>query len=343
MPNLDILCDPELLAIREQHLARLEALYAGERLERAFVLNGINGWSGIDPRTDPDGWVAATLAELAQQAARSRDAHIFRPLALAYGIYGVHFTDAVLGATVVPEPQEGAGGWWSQYLTTPVGALRPPDLSRNVPWQQAQAVARAMSTCGATLPFYTPQILASPLNIAINLYGEEFLLALALEPEAARRDLRVITDTILALTRWYQATLPATQFQPINVANRCQPRGFGQICGCSTQLLSGDSYREFIAPLDAEVLACYPRGGMIHLCGAHTQHLPTWRDMPALRAVQLNDLAAEDFPRYFGELRDDQIIYLNPTDTMTVERALSISSGQRLVLVIDLPEAPKLR
>ena len=74
---------------------------------------------------------------------------------------------------------------------------------------------------------------------------------------------------------------------------------------------------------------------MIHLCGAHTQHLPTWRAMPQLRAVQLNDRAAEDFPHYFTQLRADQMLYLNPTPTMTAARALDISDGRRLVLVAE--------
>lgn len=327
--------DPTLLAIREEHLLRLEALFDGERLERPFVLNGIGGSSSVSPVDDPVGWVAGALASLAQAAERSRDARIFRPLYLEHWLYGVHFVDAVLGATVVPAAQEDSGGWWTQCLTSPVGSLPAPEWSRNLPWQQAQALAQAMRESGAALPFFTPQVLASPLNIAINLYGEAFLLALALEPEAACRDLRIITDTITAMTRWFQQTLPPRQYQPVCVGGRCQPRGFGQICGCSTQLLSAAHYREFIAPLDAEVLACYPRGGLIHLCGAHTQHLPAWRDMPALRALQLNDRAAEDFPRYFAALRDDQIFYLNPTPAMTAARALDISGGRRLVLVTD--------
>ena len=307
----------------------------GERLEHPFVLNGIAGSSPTAPADDPEGWVAAALASLAQAAECSRDPLIFRPLFLEYWFFGVHFVDAVLGARVVPTAQQGAGGWWSECLTAPVGSLPSPDLRRSPAWQQAQALARAMRDSGAALPFFAPQVLASPLNIAVNLYGEEFLLALALQPDAARRDLRVITDTIKALTHWFRATLPPAQYQPVCVGGRCQPRGFGQICGCSTQLLSAAHYREFIAPLDAEVLCCSPRGGLIHLCGAHTQHLPAWREMPSLRAVQLNDRAAEDFPYYFTHLRDDQILYLNPTPTMTTARALEISGGRRLVLVTD--------
>ena len=135
--------------------------------------------------------------------------------------------------------------------------------------------------------------------------------------------------------------MPESQFQPIGAAFRAQPRGFGQICGCSTQLVSASSYDEFIAPLDAEVLSCFPRGGMIHLCGSHTQHIPAWHNMPEMRAFQLNDRASDDFPVYFKELRDDQIIYFSPSDVVSIEQALEISGGRRLVIVANLPEAPE--
>jgi hypothetical protein len=94
-------------------------------------------------------------------------------------------------------------------------------------------------------------------------------------------------------------------------------------------------YRDFVAPLDADLLGDYPGGGMIHLCGGHTQHIPVWREMSSLRAVQLNDDAADSFDEYYRGLRDDQMLYLNPTASMTAARAISITGGSRLVVVAD--------
>ena len=161
------------------------------------------------------------------------------------------------------------------------------------------------------------------LNVAVNLYGEDFLVALT-RPDAARHDLAVINRLLCDLHQWYRAHLPVAQLQAVVAAGRCQPPGHGQLCGCTTHLLSAEVYREFIAPLDDALLSVYPHGGMIHLCGVHTQHLPVWREMASLRAVQLNDRAAEDLEAYFRGLREDQVIYLNPTPTMTVARALAI-------------------
>lgn len=325
------------------HAGRLDDLFAGKRLDSPFYLAGIAAMSGmhgaeppVSPETDPAGWVRASLEWLAGQVERACDRRVFRPMSMEHWFRGVHFVDAVLGATVKPTSQEGAGGWWVEHLASPIGTLRSPDLENNVTWKKAQTLARAMAATPAPGVFLAPQVFASPLNIAVNLYGEEFLVALALEPDAVRRDLRVITDTIRTMTGWFLETLPPDRYQPICVGGRFQPRGMGQICGCTTQLLSAEQYREFIAGLDAEVLGSYPRrAGMIHLCGAHAQHIPVWREMKELRAVQINDRAAEDFELYFQGLRDDQVIYLNPTPTMTVEKALTISGRRRVVLVAE--------
>ncbi len=71
---------------------------------------------------------------------------------------------------------------------------------------------------------------------------------------------------------------------------------------------------------------------MIHLCGTHTQHIPVWKEMKAVRAVQINDRASEDLPFYFSQLREDQIIYANPCEKMKISEILEITKGTRIVL-----------
>jgi hypothetical protein len=55
--------------------------------------------------------------------------------------------------------------------------------------------------------------------------------------------------------------------------------------------------------------------------------------MKTVRAVQLNDRAAEGLAEYHANLRSDQIIYLYPCDGMPAEKAVEITGGERLVLV----------
>jgi len=77
---------------------------------------------------------------------------------------------------------------------------------------------------------------------------------------------------------------------------------------------------------------------MIHLCGAHTQHIAVWREMRSLRAVQMNDRAVDDLGIYYRELREDQILYANPYDKMPIERILETTGARRTVVVADAPE-----
>ncbi|NCQ36412.1 hypothetical protein GW813_15350, partial [bacterium] len=79
-------------------------------------------------------------------------------------------------------------------------------------------------------------------------------------PEAAKHDLRVINEVICDLHRWYLDAVPAEQLQCIVPGGRRQPPGCGQLCGCACQVLSAEQYREFVAPLDEELLSLYPNG-----------------------------------------------------------------------------------
>ena len=60
----------EDLDVYIQHMVRLEALYAGERLERPFFLQGIGGHSTVDAAADPAGWVADAVKSLDPAAGR---------------------------------------------------------------------------------------------------------------------------------------------------------------------------------------------------------------------------------------------------------------------------------
>ena len=141
----------------------------------------------------------------------------------------------------------------------------------------------------------------------------------------------VINEVIMTMHRWYIENIPAEQLQPTVSPWRTQPRGFGQLCGCSTHLVSPGLYEQLVMRHDDELLAQYPGGGMIHLCGNHKHLIPLFAKMPHLRAVQLNDLAADQLEFYVKGLREDQVIYMSPTANMPLEESLRISEGKRIV------------
>lgn len=338
--QLTALSDPGLLAIREHHIARLARVFAGvDDCDRAFVLCGaeqrLDGARSRNPLQE----VENGLKALAAQSSILRNELVFRPLTLECDIYGVHFVDKILGTDVF----DLDGSWQVRLLKQPIGQLEPPDLDRDPTWRRAQAIAEAFVGLSLPVPFFGLPTIASALNVGVNLFGQELLVALLAEPEAARHDLHVINMALCAMHRWYQKAIPAAQLQSVVGSYRTQPPGFGQLCGCTTQLVSEQQYRDFIAPLDAELLGQYPNGGMIHLCGSHLQHIPVWQKTKSLRAIQVNDQAANDLERYWVGLRDDQIIYVNPTPYMTLDRIMSITGGHRVVIVSNVEDTTQIR
>ena len=331
-----ILNSPELISIRDNWFERMRRLFNGtdDESEKVFALRGINGYSD-DPSLmykNPELWVAECLESLAKHADESKDTDIFTPLCIQNGVFGVHYIDSIFGCNVYFKHEQ----WYNDYLDTEVGELTPPDIDKSEAWQLTRRITEAFIKSEVKVPIYSLPTIASVLNIAVNLYGERILTAMLCEPEAAVRDLKIINNTLIELHRRLIAMMPETrqnQLQPIVAAGRTQPPEFGQICGCTTQLISPVCYRDIIAPLDSELLGVYPNGGMIHLCGTHEYHIPLFREMRQLRSVQLNDRAAEGLKEYYDGLRSDQIIYLNPCENMSAEKAVEITGGKRLVLV----------
>jgi hypothetical protein len=342
MTTHDILNDDTLRKQRDGEFHRLAQLFNGQPGQNAFLLWGRTGNGLSNLYEEPEKWVAEALDHAASLAGEPWDPVVFRPISIGPWPYGVHFVDTFFGARVY-ELHGEKENWQVDPLQTPVGHLVAPDIGAHPSFRLAQRLAAAFVAARVSVPLFSPPVLSSPINIALNLYGQEFLVAMLVEPALARHDLRVITDTIKALHGWFQEQIPFPQLQMIETRGRIQPPGHGQICGCSTQLLSGPQYREMIAPLDAEILGLYPGGGMIHLCGAHAQHIPAWKEMAPMRALQLNDRAAEDTALFFEGLRQDQILYVLPCATMPEARIMEITGGERTVIVSDLKEPLPMR
>lgn len=332
---MNILNDSNRLARLEADFALLSRVYDGSADAPVFV-SGLLG-SPADPMliyNNPEAWVEESLEDLACKLSNAKEGETVRPPCIESAIYGVHFVDSLFGAEVFFKDDQ----WYNKYLSAPVGALQAPDLETCKAWEIARRAALHFIKIAPPLPLFGLPTLSSALNIAVNLYGEEILAQMLMDPDAAQHDLQIINDTICDLHRWYRAHLPAQRLQPVISWSRTQPPSFGQLCGCTTQLISQRLYDQFIAPLDDALLAVYPNGGMIHLCGRHTQLIDSFRKMPHLRSLQLNDRAAEDLAIYREQLRPDQVIYLRPCPGMTTQQAIAIAGGSRLVIMGRSPD-----
>jgi len=331
-----ILNSPDLVAERDAWFARLASHFDRTVRNRPFRLLGhVAGWDNTTLKyTAPELWMEHSLETLADMIANhtpsENDAGKFRPWCVEGWLYGVHFIDRIFGCNVYFTD----GNWFNDYLPRPVGTLETPDLDNNETWILAKRAALAFVESGVKLPLLGTDVLSSTLNIAVNLFSEEILSAMLDNPDAARHDFLVINETLKAMRRWFVDNVPASQLQPSVSGYRTQPPGYGQLCGCTTYLLSAEQYAEFIAPLDNDLLGLHPHGGMIHLCGSHARHIPTFRDMPNVKSVQLNDRAAHDLRTHYEILRDDQLIYFEPCENMHLDLALSLTNnGDRLVIV----------
>ena len=341
--TMALMKDAQLAENRRVWLEKLRTLFDGP-YTGPIVLNGCVGrHAGSlacgDLRDiycdDPQRALEIGLEDLAGQIeqARAKTGDMFLPFCMEADWYGVHLVDKIFGAHVFYD--EEAKQWYNRYLDTPVGKLKAPDMERSTPWRQVRSYAEAFLALDTEVPLLGTAVLSSPLNIAVNLYGADFLVAMLEEPEAARRDLAVIYDVIAHMHRWYLGHVPMERLQPTVAPWRTQPVGFGQICGCSTHLLSPGLYEEFVMPLDDAILGLWPHGGMIHLCGNHRHLIPLFAKMPHLRAVQLNDLAADHLEYYAKGLREDQVIYFSPTAKMPLEKSVQAAHGHRMVYVGD--------
>lgn len=323
--TLQILTDPKLVEIRRAWEEKLMNLSS-----TPIYLQGIGKSGAASMYDDPRQRLHEALDQIAEHADQLRDTEAFQPLSIRSALHGVHFIDKIFGADVY-ELDGQKGNWQVRYLSSPVGSLERPDLETNATWAAAQKFAQAFVASGVTVPVLQLPTIASALNVGLNLYGQELLMAMITDPGAAHHDLNIINSVLLDIHKWYRANVPFELLHQVACGGRYQPPGCGQICGCSTQLISADQYKEFIAPHDNAILSLYPNGGMIHLCGAHTQHNECWRNMESLRAIQVNDRAAEDLEIYLQEM-PEKVYYVDPCGGMPVEQVEALARAHKIII-----------
>jgi len=329
-----VLTDPALIQQRQKWEQRLRGLFAGDTPDEPIYLWGAV-WTGrTDMYEDPEKRAEEALEELAEKVHTHRekvtDDRVFRPIAVGSALHGVHFVDKIFGAHVY-ELDDVKNNWQVTYLASGVGTLDRPDLDSNPTWAAAKAFARAFVSSGATFPIFQLPTIASALNIGLNLYGEKLLLAMMTEPDAARHDFDIINGVLLEIHDWYRANIPFDSLHQVASPGRYQPPGAGQICGCSNQLISKSQYDAFIADHDDAILSRYPNGGMIHLCGSHTQHIDTWREMASMTSIQVNDRASEDLEIYLDKL-PEKAYYVLPCEGMPLARIEELAMNHRIVI-----------
>ncbi len=328
----DILNDPELIAIRDDYFRRMQAVYDGTNDgEPAFVLSGLTPECEIPDDATLEQTMHLQFDAMASQAHLTRDPRIFRQLASVASPHGLSWEDDFFPLLPAePDPVTKL-----RRIAEPVGSLEMPDLDKSEAWRNMKRSAEIFLEADVKLPLFSAPAITGALVKAADLYGaERLLLAMYDDPAAVHHDMQVLTDINIAMRQWFIDNIPHQQLQGIIHRLRGQPPGYGQIDGCTAQLLSPQLYREFSAPYDDATLSIYPNGGMLHICGFHQHHTPAWREMQSLRVLQLSGDAMTFLPQYFDELRDDQVMYVSPHETMSLEGIMRATGGRRVVIAL---------
>jgi len=327
----EILNDPELIRARDEYLDRMEDVFEGRNAGRpAFVLSGLTPGAEVPEGATMEEAMHASFDAMATEAYLMRDQRVFRPLASEPSTDGKGWDRGFFGLPEKPDPVTQL-----RRRIQPVGTLEPPSLDKCEAWRNMKRSTEIFLEADVKLPLFSVAPVSGPIVEAVSLYGaEKFLTAMLDDPDAAYNDLKVIADISAEMRRWFVRHVPVQQLQGIVHRLRAQPPGYGQIDGCTTQLLGPDLYADMVGPLDDMILGVYPKGGMIHICGRHTQHLPFWRKSKSLKVLQLSGDAMTDLPIYFRELRDDQVVYVSPHATMPLSGIMEITKGRRVIIAL---------
>lgn len=184
------------------------------------------------------------------------------------GAYGNYFMPALFGCEILFPPDQAPGFRALPGDFEDMRRLQVPDFDTNPVIQRALAEAevlkRRYGTCSGWIDT------GSPLNIAVNIYGEMFVMACALEPETAQHVLRVTAETSFKLYREVCARIAPDDFPLQDI-----PWGYGN---CPAVMFSPKTYREVILPVDKWVRGQVASFGLHH-CGVFDDYIEVYKEL----------------------------------------------------------------
>lgn len=182
--------------------------------------------------------------------------------------YGNYFMPALFGCEIRYPSDQAPGNVPLEVSFEDMARLRVPDLDESPVIRRALAEAKALTKkygfCGGSI------CTGSPINVAVNIYGEQFLAACAIEPAIAQHVLRTIAETEFELYHKVSAVIQPEAFPAENI-----PFGYGN---CPAIMFSPRLYREVILPVDKWVRS---RVGEFHLhhCGVFDAYIDIYKEL----------------------------------------------------------------
>jgi hypothetical protein len=182
--------------------------------------------------------------------------------------YGNYFMPALFGCPIVYPPDQAPANLPLSASFDDMAALQVPDLATSPVVRRAMAEARALQDrygcCSGAINT------GSPINVAVNLYGEQFLLASALAPAIARHVLYVIAETEFRLYRELSSVVDPASFPLPEISF-----GYGN---CPAVMFSPRIYREVVLPVDRWVRRQVAQLHLHH-CGVFDDYIELYRQL----------------------------------------------------------------
>jgi len=176
--------------------------------------------------------------------------------------YGNYFMPALFGCQIVYPEDQAPANLPSDASFEDMARLQVPDFDTSPVIQRALSEAQALKDkygfCSGGI------CTGSPINVAVNVYGEQFLASCALEPEIAQHVMRVIAETEFRLYREVSALIDPEHFPLDGMVF-----GYGN---CPAVMFSPRVYRQVILPVDKWVRS---RVAQFHLhhCGVFDDYI----------------------------------------------------------------------
>lgn len=279
---------------------------------------------------DREKWLQNELRAVKENVIEALDtSSLFYPIIEMFSFYGTHFLDKLFGAEVGFYEDQ----FWSKVVDYPVSQLQMPDVENSEVLKEAVEMAQWIKKKAPDGFLISMPDMGCPLNIAINLFGDKFLLEMAMDPKSAKRALDMIGDVT---SRVMEVMIGAVGQETIRSHNSYYvytPQDYAGLSICATQMVSPSDFDDLIADADTvSIPACY-KGMIQHICGKSSQHVPGLAKMQSVKGIQLNDIATEDYAAYYKGLRQDQIFYMR-LKPIKLDEVLAVSGGDRTIIVI---------
>ncbi len=131
-----------------------------------------------------------------------------------------------------------------------------------------------------------------PFNSAVNIAGDNVYLWVVDRPDLVHRLLDFCSLLYLAVIDHHKQLMD----QPDTVGYSFSYRitGGGRMSDDSAVMLSGDMYREFVAPYNARVCQA-TQGGLLHYCGKGDQFFGQMVETPGVTGINFGNPELQDF------------------------------------------------